>query len=236
MLENNNLSWSVSQGYSHYDGKNGSAGLNYQGGYGNSNVGYSYSNDYRQVSYGLSGSALLHSEGLTFGQPLGDTNVLIEAPGAKGASVEGVTGVQTDWRGYAVKSYVSAYRENRIALDTNTLDDDTDIEGAVSRVVPTKGAVVKASFVTRNGMRVLMTLTHKGKPLPLGSTVTTGDITGMVGDDGQVYLSGMQNSGILTAQWGSAPDQRCTVRYHLPKKEERTGSLPVIRMNETCDR
>ncbi|SQK75938.1 Outer membrane usher protein fimD precursor [Tatumella ptyseos] len=81
------------------------------------------------------------------------------APGAKGLSVESGTGVQTDWRGYAIKPYVSAYRENRIALDTKTLDDDTDIEGAVSRVVPTKGAVVKARFVTRHGVRVLMTLT-----------------------------------------------------------------------------
>ncbi|WP_241964844.1 FimD/PapC C-terminal domain-containing protein [Tatumella ptyseos] len=68
----------------------------------------------------------------------------------------------------------------------------------------------------------------------MGSTVTDGDITGIVGDDGLVYLSGMQTDGILTAQWGSAPDQHCTIRYHLPKKEERTDSSPVIRINETC--
>ena len=235
-LENKNLNWSVSQGYSRHDGQSGSTSLNYQGGYGSSNVGYSYSNDYRQISYGVSGGALLHSEGLTFGQPLGDTNVLIVAPGAKGLSVDSGTGVQTDWRGYAIKPYVSAYRENRIALDTKTLDDDTDIEGTVSRVVPTKGAVVKARFVTRHGMRVLMTLTHDGKPLPMGSTVTAGDITGIVGDDGLVYLSGMQADGILTAQWGSGPDQHCTVRYRLSKKEESTDSSPVIRINETCHR
>ncbi|WP_255964886.1 fimbria/pilus outer membrane usher protein [Klebsiella pneumoniae] len=29
--------------------------------------------------------------------------------------------VRTDWRGYAVLPYATEYRENRIALDTNTL-------------------------------------------------------------------------------------------------------------------
>lgn len=53
-LENKNLNWSVSQGYSRHDGQSGSTSLNYQGGYGSSNVGYSYSNDYRQISYGVS--------------------------------------------------------------------------------------------------------------------------------------------------------------------------------------
>nr|VXZ92454.1 Outer membrane usher protein fimD precursor [Klebsiella pneumoniae] len=34
--------------------------------------------------------------------------------------VENQTGVRTDWRGYAVLPYATEYRENRIALDTNT--------------------------------------------------------------------------------------------------------------------
>ena len=44
------------------------------------------------------------------------------------------------------------YRYNRVALDTNTMSNNTDIENNVSSVVPTKGALVRASFDTRIGV------------------------------------------------------------------------------------
>lgn len=230
-LDEDNLNWGVSQGYSRSNGKNGSASLSYQGGYGNSSVGYSYSNNYRQLSYGASGGAVLHSSGLTIGQQLGETNVLVAIPGGGDISLEGNGGVHTDWRGYTIKPNAQVYRENRVALNISTLDDDTDIDGTVQRVVPTRGAVVKANFVARHGMRVLMTLMHDGKAVPMGTTVIAGENTGMVGDDGQVYLSGMGTEGQLTAQWGNGPNQHCTVSYHLPEKADDTG---VARIQENC--
>lgn len=208
----------MSQGRTSLGGESGNANLNYQGAYGNSNVGYSHSSHYRQVNYGLSGGIVVHGEGLTLSQPLGDTNVLVAAPGAGNVAVENQTGVHTDSRGYAVLPYAMVYRENRVALDTTTLDDHTDIEGAVNRVVPSRGALVKADFKTRVGLRVLMTLTHNGKPLPFGATVTSGESGSIVGDDGQVYLSGLPLSGKLQAQWGKDAGQQCVVSYHLPKK------------------
>jgi outer membrane usher protein len=51
--------------------------------------------------------------------------------------VENQTGVRTDWRGYAVLPYATEYRENRVALDTNTLADNVDLDDAVVSVVPT---------------------------------------------------------------------------------------------------
>jgi outer membrane usher protein len=67
--------------------------------------------------------------------------------------VENQTGVKTDWRGYAVMPYATVYRYNRVALDTNTMSNNTDIENNVSSVVPTKGALVRASFDARIGVR-----------------------------------------------------------------------------------
>ena len=68
------------------------------------NVGYNYSGngDYQQVNYGLSGGVIAHRNGITLSQPLGDTNVLIAAPGASNVKVENEPGIHTDWRGYAV--------------------------------------------------------------------------------------------------------------------------------------
>jgi outer membrane usher protein len=138
-LEGGNLSWNVSQGYGRRDREVGDAGITYQGTYGNASLGYGYSRNYRQVRYAMSGSAVLHEDGLTLGQPLGHTNVLISAPGAVSVPVENGTGVRTDWRGYTIMPYASMYRENRIALDISKLDDHTDIDNAVSRIVPTRG-------------------------------------------------------------------------------------------------
>ncbi len=48
-------------------------------------VGYNYSDNgsQQQLNYALSGSLVAHSPGITLGQSLGETNVLIAAPGAE---------------------------------------------------------------------------------------------------------------------------------------------------------
>ncbi|BEM36244.1 outer membrane usher protein (plasmid) [Serratia marcescens] len=235
LLTDNNLSYSVQQGYgNHGVGNSGSAGLSYQGGYGNSNVGYNYSKGYRQVNYGLSGGVVGHANGITLSQPLGDTNVLVKAPGASGVSLENATGVSTDWRGYAVVPYATTYRLNRVALNTTTLKDNADLDDAVVNVVPTQGALVRAEFSTRIGARALMTvLQANGKPVPFGATVMREDGSGgsIVDDSGQVYLSGLPPTGQMKVKWGNGNNQSCIVKYRLPKNSE---SSAVSYANTRC--
>lgn len=233
-LENDNLDWNVSQGVGNREGGTNTANMGYRGTYGSASAGYSYSRDYRQLRYGASGGAILHQHGLTLGQHLGETNVLITAPGAAGVPLENGSGVRTDWRGYAIVPYASIYRENRIALDVSQLDDHTDIDNAVRRVVPTRGAIVLARFSAHVGARVMMTLTHAGKPLPFGATVTvTADGRGViVGDQGEVYLSGLTQRGVLNAKWGNGSDQHCSVHYAL---SEHDMLAPLVRVNQPCE-
>ena len=212
-LESDKLNWNISQGHDPSQGSNNSLNLNYQGAYGNSEVGYSYSKNYRQVNYGVSGGVLLHNEGITFAQPFGDTSILVAAPGIPDVPLENETGVRTDFRGYTVKPYASIYRENRVALDTNYLNEQTDIESAVTNVVPTRGAIVKASFKAYKGYRLMLTLLKNGSPLPFGTIVSSGDRSGIVGDDGQVYISGMPKDGNIKAEWGV--NKMCMVNYKL---------------------
>ncbi|HBC7472199.1 TPA: fimbria/pilus outer membrane usher protein, partial [Klebsiella oxytoca] len=101
--------------------------------------------------------------------------VLIKAPGADNVRVENQTGVQTDWRGYAVLPYATEYRENRVALDTNSLADNVDLDDAVASVVPTHGAIVRAEFKAHVGLKLLMSLIYNGKPVPFGALVTSDD-------------------------------------------------------------
>lgn len=234
-LGDNNLSWNISQGNnrssSHGASSTGNAGVNHRGGYGASSLGYSYSQDYHRLNYSLSGSLIAHSNGLTQGQQITDSGVLIAAPGAGGVAVKGDAGVTTDRRGYAIKPYVMAYRENSVSLDTATLDDKTEIESGVARVVPTKGAIVLASFDVQRGHRTIMTISRHGKPLPFGTIITGDKVSGIVGDGGQVYLSGLQDNGALTAKWGEQSNQLCSIVYQVNEQAQKAA---IARVNAVC--
>lgn len=41
---------------------------------------YAWSNETRSLNYGVSGGILLHSEGVTFSQEMGETVALVKAP------------------------------------------------------------------------------------------------------------------------------------------------------------
>lgn len=237
LLEDNNLSYNVQTGYaSGGEGSSGSTGyaaLNYRGGYGNANVGYSRSDGIKQLYYGMSGGVLAHANGVTLSQPLNDTVVLVSAPGAKGTKVENQTGIRTDWRGYAVLPYATEYRENRVALDTNSLADNVDLDDAVVNVVPTHGAIVRAEFKAHVGMKLLMTLIHNGKPVPFGAMVTSdGNQNGsIVADSGLVYLSGMPLAGKVQVAWGQGANARCEAEYRLPDESQQQS---LIQLSATC--
>ena len=96
------------------------------------------------------------------------------------------------------------YDVSQVALDTNTLADNVDLDNAVANVVPTRGAIVRAEFKARVGIKLLMTLTHNNKPLPFGAMVTSesSQSSGIVADNGQVYLSGMPLAGKVQVKWG----------------------------------
>jgi outer membrane usher protein len=55
---------------------------------------------------------------------------------------------------------------------------------------------------------------------------------GIVGDNGQVYLSGLTATGQLTAQWGNAKEQRCIADYQLD--EQKAAQMAVSILSAEC--
>ena len=222
LLNDGNLSYSVQVG--HTKGSDSSAGesgytsLSYRGAYGNVNLGYSRNGQNNQMYYGVSGGIVAHANGVTLGQPLGETLILVKAPGANNVKVENQTGIHTDWRGYALLPFATEYRENRIALNVNSLEDNVELDETVVNVVPTHGAIVRASFNAQIGNKVLMTLKYKDKFVPFGAIVTHDDSTNrsIVAESGQVYLTGLPQSGRLQVSWGNGENANCSVNYNLP--------------------
>lgn len=217
LLRDNNFSYSVAQGHSTNNGNSGNASAQLQGRYGTVNTGYSYTKNDHDYTLQVTGGVIAHQNGVTFSQPLGDTNILVQAPGAKDVSLENQTGVATDFRGYTVIPYANVYRLNRVALDTQTMNFDTDINDNVRNLVPTRGALVRASFNTRIGQRALITLSHNQHPIPFGASVDAPDsnVSSVVADNGQVYLSGLAQTGKLIVKWGNTHDTQCEADYVL---------------------
>lgn len=232
-LEDQNLSWSVQESETNKgQGNGGNASLSYQGTYARFNAGYGYDKMQRRTNYGIEGGVVAHANGVTLSQSLGETSALVEAPGVNGVNINNQTGVRTDFRGYTIVPYVSPYRNNDISLNTEAMPDDADIDKSVQTVTPTRGAIVRARFKTRIGKRVLMTLTRSnGEVVPFGAIVSenTSDASSsaIVGDGGQVYLSGMADNGTATAKWGRSANEQCSVNWHLPEKAPAGGIYEI---------
>ncbi|HHK8418628.1 TPA: fimbria/pilus outer membrane usher protein, partial [Serratia marcescens] len=228
-LPGNNLNYSINQGYTGRGvGANGNIQADYKGALAEWNLGYGYDRHRRQVNYGVQGGVLVHQNGVTLSQPLGDTVALVQAPGASGVDVLNQTGVSTDWRGYAVVPYLTPYRRNIVGLDGESFAEDVDMTLSSQTVIPTRGAVVRARFNPDVGARVLLTLlTRSGDPVPFGATVSNlnspSDNAGIVGDGGQVYLAGLAESGQLRVKWGNDAAQQCQVNYQLANQLESGG-------------
>ncbi|MGL4725185.1 MAG: fimbria/pilus outer membrane usher protein [Scandinavium sp.] len=229
-LAQNNLSWSVQQGYTAQKrAVSGSLNAALKSRLADLNAGYSYDAHQQRLSYGLQGGLLLHQDGVTLSQPLNETVVLIKAPGAADVPIENSVGVSTDVRGYAVIPYASPWHRNEISLGERRQSDSTiELLENSRTVIPTRGAVVRAEYKTNIGAKALVVLTRSNHaPVPFGATVSQLSAPerhpGLTGDQGQVWLTGLQQQGILVARWGPGSDQRCRAQYQLPTEHVRRG-------------
>lgn len=231
-LEQRNLNWSVQEGYgSDGVGNSGNASLGYQGSKGNIDLGYNYSRDSNQVNYGLRGGVIVHSQGVTLSQPLSESMILVNAPGAAGTSVSNNSGVALDHFGNAVIPYATPYRETEVSLRTDTLGDNVDLSEPIQYVVPTRGAVVRAQFTTQVGYRAMVNLSRAdGSAVPFGAAATLVQKenvktpqSGIVGEAGQLYMSGLPEKGTLMVSWGKEAGQQCSAPYQVPP----LGAEPV---------
>ena len=232
VFDDHSLSWQVTQGYTTETSQNsGNVNIAYQSALANLSAGYGYDDYSDRYSYGINGGAVLHSGGVTLSRSLSETVALVQVPGVKNVPIFGQTNMSTDRFGNAVIPYVRPYHLNAVSIDTQyAMDADADIENVMKTVVPTRGAVVRARYQTRIGLKSMMTMTHQGAVVPFGAIVTTADSandeshSAIVGDEGQVYLTGLEPEGILQVKWGEDANKTCQVHYSLTHQPPEGGS------------
>lgn len=220
-FDDNRLGYSVTAGQTNQGiGANGSASATYQGQMAQVDVGRSQGRGYGQTTVGLQGGMLVHGGGVTMSQSLGETVALVDAPGAKGVGVDGYTAVRTDVAGRTVVPYVQPYRVNRLALQTEDLGTNVDVSNAAVEVIPTRGAVVLANYNTTIGYRVMLHIHDaRGHFPPFGSLIDddAGKEVGVVGQDGQAFIAGAAEQGVIHVRWGDGAGMRCEASFTLKK-------------------
>ncbi len=215
-----NYSVSTSQGA----GSDYSGYLSHQGTVFNGNAGFGRSNGITSTTASIAGSVIAHRDGVTFGQPLGESAVLLQARGARGAQVGGGRDIRIGRSGHAVLPHVSAYRWNRIELDPSNLPMDVELLQTSIRVAPTAGSIVRAVFPVRNERTLFIDATdNTGSPLPFAAPVfdEQGAVRGAVGQGGVIQLRGARGEGALEVRAGDHP--ACRIAYRMPTSPDSNG-------------
>lgn len=194
-------------------------------------------NHYETWSAGLSGALVAHSGGLTLSPYSGDTYALVEAKGAKGASMVSYPGIKIDSFGYAVIPYLTAYQLNEVEISPKGLSNNVELNLTSQKVAPYSGAVVKVKYDTTVGYPALIDApTTSGKPLPFGAEAfdEDGRHIGVVGQGGKLFARVPSMEGNVRVVWGRASDQQCQVRYMLPANADLEKSN-AIKFNSRCE-
>lgn len=230
MLADRSLNWNVQQGYNASDkSTSGNLGVSYQGSKGEITGGYGYDRYSNRYNYTLRGGMVAHSGGVTFSRFLGESSALIETPGVSDVTVRGQTNVSTDAAGYAVVPYIRPYHTNNLSLDEQQVAG-AEIDNVVKSVVPTRNAIVKVQYDTYIGSKAMITLRTPSGIVPFGAMVTLDKQSqrpqdmrsNIVGDDGQVYMTGLQQKGTIAAKWGAGSHEQCRAVYDLTGKESKS--------------
>lgn len=222
LLDDYSLSYSASMLHANDgSGVRSSAALTYRSPYATLGVSRDQGKSGSATTIGtIAGGLVLHSGGLTLAQSVGDTAILVSAPGAGGVAIENNSGVKTNGAGYAVVPNATPYRINNVALRVEDLPDSAEVKNAKLNVVPTKGALVLAQYETRQGYKAFLTLRDQaGNAVPFFSKVydSRGREAGIVGARGRVYLTGLDAKGELNVVWGGRSGaDGCLMKYELP--------------------
>lgn len=240
LLDDRSLNYSLQQSHSKHPAANSSnLSATWRAPFSNLNAGYHSDSDRsQQLSYSVSGAVVAHPHGVTLSQPLGDQFAIINADGASGLQFQNQYGIRTDWWGNAIIPSLSPYQENRIGLNTTALPDDVDSSDTAVTVIPSRNAAVEAHFSAHTGYRVLLTLVLPGgDPVPFGALALTTDkqSSGIVDDQGLLYLSGLQDNSTVEVQWGATSQQRCITTIKIPSEARNAQSTMKIKMlNALC--
>lgn len=214
----NTLYWGVEQKYHNSENYGFSGYANYRHQYGQFGGGIVDDKNSFNYNANLSGSALITKHGLVLGEKISQSTALLIAPGASNVDFLNKAGIKTDSKGRALISGLTPYHENLLSLNPVNMPDDVEIIQTDIKVTPSAGAVVIANYYTNKGFKALIKLVNSNgyKKIPFGAiaSVEDGNIAaGIVGDNGEIFLNGLPETGVLQVKWGNTKNDSCSVIF-----------------------
>lgn len=204
-------------------GATGSGYWSHDGDYARSNLNASYqASGYSAVSLSLQGGITATTKGAALhrGGAQGGTRMLLDT-GVPDIPVKGYgNSVRTNTFGKAVVADVSSYYRSRLSIDLDTLPDNAEAAQTVVQGTLTEGAIGYRQFDVVSGARAMVVIRlADGSTPPFGASIQNakGQNTGIVGDDGSVYLSGIQSGEMMQVSWGDSGRCAITLPAHLPE-------------------
>lgn len=185
--------------------------------------GYSQGQNYRNVTAGVSGALVAYQNGVILSRHLGETIGIVEAKGARDATLSSYSDIKVNRFGHAVVPSLTPYRYNSIGLDPENMSANVELKSNSQRVVPYSGAVVKIKFDTVSGHSALLNaILPDGEALPFGSTVydQQHNSVGIVGQGGMAYVRVASKKGTVTVRWGKENKDQCSIDYDFSTAAE----------------
>lgn len=165
----------------------------------------------------------------------GNTRLMVDTNGIEGVYVgsQGVNqSLPTNAQGITLLNNVPDYYRTDYTIDTNRLPDDVENTNANIQMVLTEGAIGYRKLNLYRGIKALLKLTDaQGKVIPFGTPVDDSQQkrqVGVVGENGEVYVSGIGAGARLIALDGEG--QQCT--FTLPNQNFSLSSAVPL----TCRR
>jgi outer membrane usher protein FimD/PapC len=174
--------------------------------------------EYTSAGLSLQGGATLTGQGAALHRSsvLGGTRLLVDTQGVAGVPVRGNGGIsRTNRFGKAVITDVNSYYRNQANIVLDDLADDVEATQSITQATLTEGAIGYRRFdvIAGNKAMVIIRMANNIAP-PFGATAqnSRGQETGIVGEEGSTYLSGMKPGETMSVYWDGAA--RC--QFTLP--------------------
>jgi len=212
----NQASYNLSATRDHTDSHSANASLSYRTSFATLNGSFSEASQYRQFGLGASGSLVAWRGGVLTSSQVGDTFAIVEAPGAKGATLAGDESREVNSRGQVLVPYLSPYRKNRVQLETTQMADGVELKGNIKEVVPYAGSVTVLHFDTdRRQQFIVPAEAANGKVLPFGTEVFDGNkvSVGYVAQGGVLYIKADTLPERLVISINNNGPQNCVIDH-----------------------
>ncbi|SMB40797.1 putative outer membrane usher protein YfcU [Serratia proteamaculans] len=173
---------------------------------------------YSSLGLSMQGGATVTPKGAALHRvtTLGGTRMMVDTAGVSGVPVQGYGGTtDTNMFGKAVVSDINSYYRNSVSVDVNKLPDNVDANQSVVQGTLTEGAIGYRKFSVVAGEKAMAVIKlADGSAPPFGAIVVNDHLyqTGIVNDEGSVWLTGLNPGEGMDVRWNG--QTQC--RVHLP--------------------